>query len=139
MMVRFWLCANGWEGNIGLINKTAKYFYFANIEDGSKTSEPSHNDEVDAVSAYFEKSSLIYPVPNAGKTGTSTDLYGRVYFRNRKSASPLNAQISITVANMINQGVTNAGRDGFCVIGVASSGSSAAVVTSYICNIEPGE
>lgn len=139
MMIRFWLCANGWEGNIGLINKTAKYFYFANIEDGSKTSEPSHNDEIDAVSAYFEKSSLIYPVPNAGKTGASTDLYSRIYFRCKKAVSPLNSQISITTSNMASNSITSAGRDGFCVVGVASSGASAAVVNSFTCNCEPSE
>lgn len=139
MVIRFWLCANGWENEIGIINKTSKYFYFANIEDGSKLTEPSRADEIDAVSKYFEKSSISIPVCNAGKSVNTRDLYGRVYFNVKKELSPQETQIKITTNNIDSPSVNNISRAGFNVIGIANSDTSASVVTSYTCNCEPRE
>lgn len=141
LVTRFWLSSNGYKDIIGDINDGPAYFYFADIDDGSRTSEPSVYDEQDDVGRYFEKvSGITVPIPNAGKTAASSDVFGRVYFLNKKAVFPTTAQITIDgSANITSPVVGSPSRDGFYVIGVASSSSSASAVTGYTCNCELGE
>ncbi|OKA58234.1 hypothetical protein [Escherichia coli] len=141
LVTRFWLSSNGYEGFIGDINDGPAYFYFSDIDDGSKSSEPSIYDEQDDVARYFEKvSGSTIPVPNAGKTAASSDVFGRVYFLTKKAVFPTAAQITIDgSANITSPSVGTPSRQGFNVIGVASSSSSASTITGYTCNCELGE
>lgn len=141
LVTRFWLSSNGYENFIGDINDGPAYFYFADIDDGSRTSEPSVYDEQDDVARYFEKvSGSTTPVPNAGKTVNSSDLYGRVNFLTKKAVFPTVAQITINESvNITSPSVGSPSRQGFNVIGIASSSSSASAVTGYTCNCELGE
>ncbi|MCZ8669066.1 hypothetical protein OM275_02015 [Escherichia albertii] len=141
LVTRFWLSSNGFENSIGDINDGPAYFYFADIDDGSKPSEPSVYDEQDDVARYFEKvSGSTIPVPNAGKTAASSDVFGRVYFLTKKAVFPTAAQITIDgSANITSPSVGSPSRQGFNVTGVASSSSSASTITGYTCNCELGE
>ncbi|HCB3266472.1 TPA: hypothetical protein MYU63_002629 [Citrobacter amalonaticus] len=141
LVTRFWLSSNGFENAIGDINDGPAYFYFADIDDGSRSSEPSVYDEQDDVGRYFEKvSGSTIPVPNAGKTAASSDVFGMVYFLTKKAVFPTAAQITIGgSANITSPSVGSPSRQGFYVIGVASSSSSASTITGYTCNCELGE
>ena len=140
LITRFWLSSNGYEGAIGDINDGPAYFYFANVDDGSKSSEPSIYEEQDDVGRYFEKVSAPIPVSNAGKTASSVDLFTRIYFETKKALFPTSPQITINgQTNMSAPVVSSATRTAFNIIATASSSSSAATITGYICNCELGE
>ncbi|HHZ0466866.1 TPA: hypothetical protein ACV8HH_000292 [Escherichia coli] len=138
LVTRFWLSSNGFEGVIGDINDGPAYFYFADIDDGSRTSEPSVYDEEDDVGRYFEKvSGETIPIPNAGKSTFTSDVFQKIYFKNKKSVFPTASQITIDGSmNIASPSVLHATRQGFNIIGIASSSSSAAVITAYTCNCE---
>lgn len=139
LVVRFWLASNMYEGTIGKINQSVNRFSFAQIEDGSRSSEPSTYDEIDDVCRYFEKNTSIVPVSNAGKSSFSSDLYGRIYFSVKKAIYPTPPNITISSNNIGSPLITYADRSGFAISGVASSSTSAAVVTGFTCNCELGE
>ncbi|EOL3807827.1 hypothetical protein ABL183_RS12085 [Escherichia coli] len=141
LVTRFWLSSNGFENVIGDINDGPAYFYFSDIDDGSNSSEPSVYDEQDDVARYFEKvSGSPIPVPNAGKTASSTDVFGRVNFLVKKAVFPTAEQITIDgSANINSPSVLSPTRQGFNVIGVASSSTSASNINAYTCNCELGE
>lgn len=140
LVTRFWLSSNGYEAAIGDINDGPAYFYFANIDDGYKASEPSIYEEQDDIGRYFEKVTSAIPIPNAGKTVSSVDLFSRIYFETKKAIFPTSSQINITGQNnMSAPTVSSTTRSAFNVVATASSGTSAAIITGYTCNCELGE
>lgn len=137
LVTRFWLVSSGYEGVVGAINTAPNSFYFANIDDGSNIYEPSVQDEREAVGRYFEKVTYDMPIPNAGKTATSSDVFGRIYFETKKAVVPSASQISITgSANMASPTVSSVTRSGFNIIATATSSTSAARITGFTCNCE---